>query len=131
MTEHGTTTSNQDKQDQDHPDCPGCIGGGGCFIATAAYGSSDVVDVKTLRKFRDKFLLTNKWGKKFVKFYYKVSPPIADFIRDKKAVRFIVRCALKPVVFMANRNLKSAQYYERFENFKLNDMTGDKNGKKR
>jgi hypothetical protein len=31
-----------------------------------------------LRKFRDRYLLTNAPGKAFVRFYYKHSPPIAD-----------------------------------------------------
>jgi hypothetical protein len=37
--------------------------GGGCFIATAAYGSSMDSHVNLLREFRDRFLLTNPVGK--------------------------------------------------------------------
>jgi hypothetical protein len=60
-----------------------------------------------LRKFRDRCLLTNKWGREFVKFYYRHSPPIADYIRDKEALKLLVRCALKPVVFLANKGLQA------------------------
>jgi hypothetical protein len=41
-------------------------GGGGCFIATAAYGSLVEPHVKILRDFRDRFLKTNIAGKSFV-----------------------------------------------------------------
>ncbi len=53
---------------------------GGCFIATAAYGSYLHPFVKTLRDFRDIILLTCSPGKSFVAWYYRVSPPIAEAI---------------------------------------------------
>ena len=73
-------------------------GGGGCFIATAAYGTSMAEEVRTLCKFRDQYLLKCPAGKEFVKFYYATSPPIADFIRNKPALKAMVREALKPLV---------------------------------
>jgi hypothetical protein len=72
--------------------------GGGCFIATAAYGSYLHPEVMTLREFRDRYLLTNIPGRIFVAFYYRVSPPIADFIREHDSARFIVRLLLAPVI---------------------------------
>ncbi|MCP4134898.1 MAG: hypothetical protein GY754_28245 [bacterium] len=77
------------------------LGGEGdyCFIATAAYGSSLAGDVRVLKKFRDEYLLTNSAGKWFVNFYYKNSPPLAQFISGNETLRFIVRCLLTPVVF--------------------------------
>lgn len=74
-------------------------GGGGCFIATAAYGSYLHPEVMTLRNFRDRYLLTNIPGRAFVALYYRVSPPIADFVRDHESARFIVRLFLAPVIF--------------------------------
>lgn len=71
---------------------------GGCFIATAAYGSYEERHVKILREFRDRYLLTNIPGRAFVSFYYKVSPPIADFIRDSEVLKALVRVALLPLI---------------------------------
>jgi hypothetical protein len=80
-------------------DAGGGGGGGGCFIATAAYGSYLDPHVMVLREFRDKVLLKTKLGQKFVKFYYKHSPPVADFIRKVGALRVATRLALTPMVY--------------------------------
>ena len=69
-----------------------------CFIATAAYGTpfSDEIDI--LRFWRDSFLKTSWLGRRFVDFYYRTSPPIADFISERDTVRTIVRTILNPIV---------------------------------
>jgi hypothetical protein len=71
---------------------------GVCFIATAAYGTPMAGEVQILRDFRDKYLLTNALGRAFVDFYYRVSPPIAEFITEHPILKPIVRVALIPVV---------------------------------
>jgi hypothetical protein len=76
-------------------------GGGGCFIATAAYGSKMEPHVKLLRDFRDQFLLDNALGKYFVRNYYRYSLPIADFIAKHGSIRAIVRLSLLPLVGMS------------------------------
>ncbi len=76
-------------------------GGGGCFIATAAFGTPMASEVRVLSKFRDEYLLTNPVGRIFVKVYYKTSPPIADFIRNKPLLRRIVRGGLKPLIWVS------------------------------
>jgi hypothetical protein len=76
-------------------------GGGGCFIATAAYGSSLDSHVDTLRSFRDQYLETNPIGSAFVSLYYKVSPPMAEFIDEHPTLKPIVRAGLVPAVVMS------------------------------
>jgi hypothetical protein len=70
-----------------------------CFIATAAYGSYLDPHVYILRNFRDRYLLTNYFGKKFVDFYYKNSPPVAKVIATNDFLKIITRVALTPVVY--------------------------------
>jgi len=73
-------------------------GSGHCFVATAAFGSYLHPYVGMLRNFRDAYLLTNSAGQAFVRWYYRVSPPLAAFISQKVYARAAVRVVLLPVV---------------------------------
>jgi hypothetical protein len=75
-----------------------------CFIATAAYGTPTAEEINILREFRDKVLRRrNQLGAKLVSLYYKTSPPIADFISQKEALRTAVRvCLIDPIVAILN-----------------------------
>jgi len=75
--------------------------GGACFIATAAYGSPTAEQIDVLREFRDTVLLESTAGSQFVALYYKLSPPVADFISGSSFLRTLVRVLLvDPVVWM-------------------------------
>jgi len=74
---------------------------GGCFIATAAYGTPMAREIQILRDFRDECLLTNPLGAALVDFYYRVSPPIAEFITRHPALKPVVRAGLAPAVAMS------------------------------
>jgi len=75
--------------------------GSGCFIATAAYGSYMEKHVQILRNFRDTYLITNRLGQAFVSFYYRHSPPVADFIAKHETLRAMVRAGLMPLVALS------------------------------
>ncbi len=77
------------------------VGGKKCFIATATYGSPLHPHVKTLRDFRDKYLVTNRIGRALVALYYKYSPSLADFVAKHRALRIIVRNQLVPLVIFS------------------------------
>jgi len=80
----------------DVPDAPD-----GCFIATAAYGTPMADEIQTLRDFTDEYLLTNPLGQALVDIYYKLSPPIAEFITEHPFLKPIVRAGLVPAVVMS------------------------------
>jgi uncharacterized protein YkwD len=73
-------------------------GGGGCFIATAAFGSPLAGQVEILRQFRDRYLMTNAWGRQFVAWYYRNGPVAANYISDKPWAKAAVRASLYPLI---------------------------------
>jgi hypothetical protein len=62
------------------------LGGKGCFIATAAFGSPVAPQLNVLRRFRDRCL-----PKPLVEGYYRTSPPIADYISRHQRIRLYIR----------------------------------------
>ncbi len=76
--------------------------GDGCFIATAAYGTSTAEELDTLRAFRDEVLLESALGSQLVEWYYQTSPSVADFISENSLLRTIVReLVIDPMVSLA------------------------------
>jgi hypothetical protein len=74
---------------------------GWCFIATAAYGTPTAEQIDVLREFRDVVLLESAAGSQFVALYYRLSPPIADFIARSDLLRTLVReLMVDPVVWV-------------------------------
>ena len=80
---------------------------GECFIATASFGDYDHPRVRILRQFRDRILAQSEFGRDLIEFYYKNSPPAADWIRNRPVARSAVRLALAPVVAYADMSLKT------------------------
>jgi len=100
ITEDTTPSLDELKGDEfggyGHPTIPG---GGFCFIATAAYGTDTAKQLDILREFRDEVLLPNGLGAEFISFYYRTSPPIADFISQNEVLRTVVRVGfVDPIV---------------------------------
>jgi hypothetical protein len=72
-----------------------------CFVATAAYGSPLAREVGALRRFRDRYLMTNAIGRALVSAYYALGPALADAIRDDADRRAAARTMLTPIVAAA------------------------------
>ncbi len=77
------------------------VDGGFCFIATAAWGSTQEPHVALLRQFRDDILKKSAPGRAFIDTYYRLSPPLAYFIGQHPTARAITRTMLWPLYGMA------------------------------
>ncbi|MFB3819585.1 MAG: glycoside hydrolase family 16 protein, partial [Candidatus Methylomirabilales bacterium] len=88
-------------------DTDGGSGGGGCFVATAAFGSPLAREVEALRAFRARFLLSNRLGTLLARAYASLSPPVADWLRAHEPARRLTRAALRPVVWWAKLTLEA------------------------
>jgi len=76
--------------------------GGGCLIATAAFGSEMAPQVQFLREIRDNTVLQTQSGSTFMtgfnQFYYSFSPAIADYERENSAFKETVKIAITPML---------------------------------
>ena len=76
--------------------------GGGCLIATAAYGSEMAPQVQLLREIRDNQLMNTEAGKSFMgifnEVYYSFSPYIADMQRENPMFKEAVKLGLTPML---------------------------------
>jgi len=71
---------------------------GACFIATAVYGDPLASEVDALRYLRDNRLMTSAPGRVAVRAYYRLSPPIADFLATRPRLSRRVRAILDGIV---------------------------------
>ncbi len=76
--------------------------GGGCLIATAAYGSEMAPQVQFLREIRDSKVMTTQSGTAFMtgfnQFYYSFSPVVADYERENPVFKEAVKVTLTPML---------------------------------
>ena len=76
--------------------------GGGCLIATAAYGSEMSPQVQLLREIRDNQLMNTEFGTAFMStfnnVYYSFSPVIADMEREHPMFKEAVKLSLTPML---------------------------------
>jgi hypothetical protein len=61
---------------------------GGCYIATATFGSYHHPTVLLYRNFRDNFLDRTFWGKLFIRLYYSISPSVAKIVGRYKFLKY-------------------------------------------
>lgn len=72
--------------------------GGGCYIATMAYGDYDHPQVIILRHYRDNILSRSFAGRCFVKLYYAVSPCLVNIFKDQKIINTLIRNILNQFI---------------------------------
>ena len=76
--------------------------GGGCLIATAAFGSEMSPQVQQLRELRDNVVMQTTSGHTFMtgfnQVYYSFSPYVADFERENIVFKETVKVALTPML---------------------------------
>jgi hypothetical protein len=76
--------------------------GGGCLIATAAYGTELAPQVQFLREIRDTTVMSTSSGTAFMsgfnQFYYSFSPSIADLERENPIFKEAVKITLTPLL---------------------------------
>ena len=76
--------------------------GGGCLIATAAYGTELAPQVQFLREIRDNTVMSTSAGAAFMtsfnQMYYSFSPTIADLERENPLFQDIIRVLITPMI---------------------------------
>ena len=76
--------------------------GGGCLIATAAFGSEMAPQVQFLREIRDNTVMNTQSGTAFMtgfnQFYYSFSPYVADYERENPVFKEAVKVTLTPML---------------------------------
>ena len=76
--------------------------GGGCLIATAAFGSEMAPQVQFLREIRDNTVMNTQSGATFMtgfnQFYYSFSPYVADYERENPVFKEVVKVTLTPML---------------------------------
>jgi tetratricopeptide (TPR) repeat protein len=71
---------------------------GGCFIATAAFGTAFADELIDLRSWRDHVLSRTIAGRCFIRVYYVIAPWVAACIRPHALARAAARRMLRPLV---------------------------------
>jgi len=75
-----------------------------CFIATACCGSPFAPEVIALQRFRDRGLTHTAAGQRVIAFYYRVSPPFAEWLKRHDRSRRLTRSLLiAPLAAVAAR----------------------------
>jgi len=84
---------------------------GGCYIATAVYGSYDCPEVWTLRRYRD-YVLSETWiGRIFIKSYYSISPTlVAWFGNTNWFIRFFKRILDRMINELRSQGIEDTPY---------------------
>lgn len=87
---------------------------GGCYVATAVYGSYDCPEVWTLRRFRDTILASTWYGRAFIRTYYAISPTLVKLFGDTQWFKKIWKGTLDRMVNTLKTNgIKDTPYADK------------------
>lgn len=89
---------------------------GKCFVATAAFGTAFTPELDILRGFRDETLKQFPLGRKFVKAYYRTSPPLAKWLEKQGWVKPPARVAFRLLAVTLKNHVEKRR--------KLRDLKG-------
>jgi uncharacterized repeat protein (TIGR02543 family) len=81
------------------------LGDVSCPVTIAAYGTQTIERLHLLRDFRDVVLLESTTGSRFVALYYRLGPPLADFIAGNEFLRTLVReVCVTPLIWILDKS---------------------------
>ena len=87
---------------------------GGCYVATAVYGSYDCPQVWTLRRFRDYTLAETWYGRAFIRTYYAISPTLVKCFGHTKWFKKMWKGKLDRMVASLNaKGVEDTPYEDR------------------
>ena len=87
---------------------------GGCYVATAVYGSYDCPEVWTLRRYRDHTLAETWYGRAFIKTYYAISPTLVKWFGHTAWFKKMWRGKLDRIVWnLQSKGVESTPYEDR------------------
>lgn len=87
---------------------------GGCYVATAVYGSYDCPQVWTLRRFRDYTLAQSWYGRAFIRTYYAISPILVEWFGHTNWFKKMWKGKLDRLVANLNANgVENTPYEDR------------------
>lgn len=90
------------------------INTGGCYIATAVYGSYDCPQVWTLRRYRDDTLAETWYGRAFIYTYYTISPIVVKCFGQTNWFKNMWRNKLDHMVKnLQDKGVESTPYKDR------------------
>lgn len=87
---------------------------GGCYVATAVYGSYDCPEVWTLRRFRDYTLAETWYGRAFIHTYYAISPTLVKWFGKTEWFKNMWKPTLDKMVKKLNeKGVEDTKYNDR------------------
>jgi hypothetical protein len=87
-----------------------------CFIATAVYGDLNHPKVITLRRFRDRVLLNNSFGKTVIRWYYGIGRAAGKMIINRKCILRVTRLLLNGLTWLIAFMTLQKRKYDQLRN---------------